>query len=132
MSLAASTSKVQLVLHDDDDGASDGEADELVVARLAGTNPVPETPRASPGNVDSWTAAVPAVEVCEDGYAGDALVGSVVSCIDVNGQRTNAKVILYMDDGNYMLRCVDNSMQFCLQLDPALRSRECWIVSKGP
>ena len=48
----------------------------------------------------------------------------------MNGERANASVVVYAGEGQYMVRTP--SMQFPMELDAAMRSREAWVVSKGP
>ena len=127
----ASASKVTLTFHESD-SESDDEAE--VAAQLAAGRALANELRASPDDIDTWkvrTAPTAAwADNSTDGaFRGESLVGSTVSILDVNGQRTNAKVVVYMDGGSYMVR--SGEMQFVAELDAAMRSRECWIVSKG-
>ena len=98
-----------------------------IVSKLASNKTVVETPRGSPADVDEWKRAKymppPEPELDED-----ALVGSTVSVLDVHGERVNAKVILSVGGGQYMVR--SESMQFAADLATAMRCRESWIVSK--
>lgn len=123
---------MQLTWHDggNSDGESDGDSDdnEEVVARYAALNATetPRAPLASPADVDAWKPGV-AVPVEVD-TSGDELVGCVVSCLDVNGDRQEAKVVVNTGGGTYMVRTKD--MQFSMELDAAMMRREAWLVSK--
>ena len=124
---AASKSEIMLTLHGSDEDSDDDEATNAIVSKLASNKTVVETPRGSPADVDEWKRAKymppPEPELDED-----ALVGSTVSVLDVHGERVNAKVILSVGGGQYMVR--SESMQFAADLATAMRCRESWIVSK--
>lgn len=140
---AAARTRVQEPVDSDENSDEDSD-DEDVVAALAGPDPVHEMPLASPDDVDTWKApvrtkaaaqpwstmsALSLDSASDDLCRGDDLVGSTVSVIDVNGERTEAKVIMHMDRGMYMVRTP--TMQMPLELDEALRQRECWVVKKS-
>ena len=95
---------------DDDDNDEDDDEDENATAAVAArtlATALASSQLASPADVDSWVprpneppAAPWTTRAAMDGaYLGDALVGATVSVLDMQGQRTHAKVILYAGRG---------------------------------
>ena len=94
---------------EDDDAIADAAACTLAAEHAA-------SQLASPAEVDSWVphthppaSRTDAWAATDGAYLGDALVGATVSVLDVQGQRAQAKVILYAGRGE----CTRHTHDIC-------------------
>jgi hypothetical protein len=108
---------------DNNDGDHGGDDDaSLVSAHFAATQISSHSPVVASGIIRETQHS--------QTFQGDALVGAMVSILDMRDDREQAKVIMYCGNGQYMVRT--NTMQFAVELDAGLRRRDCWIVAKPP
>lgn len=121
---------------DDDDGESDGDAVPASIGSprdvdsWAATRGLVQAHAATSRSPQAWRLPEPPAPVTPAGW-----VGGTFSVL-VNGRREEATCLMHMTGGTYMMRAKDRNgnaiAQLPVDLDKAMRSRECWLIRKAP